>query len=190
MFCTSRTSWAPLRTSSRGLQRAKRALVGPNSRRCENFARQPHPRKCKLSCWVSGVRCRRAGRGKPLRVQLMRPTHEVISTAWRASARVKKRAFIWMVSGIAAVRGSFRRARPTQAERVKERPSLSTGSAPTIVLRRAETPSLGYGRSAARPILPRRRGARPKGREPPNRQLSEALRRAQPGDLTSALVRT
>jgi hypothetical protein len=50
---------------------------------------------------------RRAGRGKPLRVQLMRPTHEVISTAWRASARVKKRAFIWMVSGIAAVRGSF-----------------------------------------------------------------------------------
>jgi hypothetical protein len=47
-------------------------------------------------------------------------------------------------------------------------------------LRVAETPSLGHG------------GSWPdsKGREPPNRQLAEALRRAQPCDPTSALVRT
>ena len=41
MFCTSRTSCAPLRTSSSGLKRADSGLVGSNSRQWENCARQP-----------------------------------------------------------------------------------------------------------------------------------------------------
>jgi hypothetical protein len=41
MFCTSRTSCRPRRTSVSGLKRTDSGLVGSNSRQWENFERQP-----------------------------------------------------------------------------------------------------------------------------------------------------
>src|SRR3546814_17822191 len=41
MFCTSRTSWMPWRTSSNGLYAADFGLVGLKYKQCEKCARQP-----------------------------------------------------------------------------------------------------------------------------------------------------
>ena len=69
MFCTSRTSCAPLRTSRSGLKRADLGLVGSNSRQCERLARQPAV-SCQFSplmSWMTAdpVQVRSVGRTRP-----------------------------------------------------------------------------------------------------------------------------
>src|SRR3546814_3687142 len=70
MFCTSRTSCAPRRTSSKGLYAAERASTGLKQRQCEKRERQP-----AVSCQCSPLMsCTTTECGQDKSVGPTRPT--------------------------------------------------------------------------------------------------------------------
>src|SRR3546814_14358806 len=70
MFCTSRTSCAPRRTSSKGLYAAERASTGLKQRQCEKRERQP-----AVSCQCSPLMsCTTTECGQDKSVGTTRPT--------------------------------------------------------------------------------------------------------------------